>query len=124
MVIETMASVPRSQTVRSRSLRVGLLALLACSLWFVCGLAHANVTLLREHRVLARKLGPAKGLRFATELRPDTSPRARRRDAAFASQAQTYLQIAEVGVTRAERLWRNRRLGWVGRPPGGGGSLP
>ncbi len=32
--------------------------------------------------------------------------------AVFASQPQTYLQVAEAGVTRAERLWRNWRLGW------------
>jgi hypothetical protein len=28
------------------------------------------------------------------------------------SESQSWLQIAEAGVTRAERLWRNARLGW------------
>jgi hypothetical protein len=28
------------------------------------------------------------------------------------SQSQSYLQIAEAGVARAQRLWRDKRLGW------------
>jgi hypothetical protein len=31
---------------------------------------------------------------------------------AHSVQSQTYLQIAEAGVERAQRLWRDRRLGW------------
>jgi hypothetical protein len=31
---------------------------------------------------------------------------------ASSSESQSYLQIAEAGVARAERLWRNPRLGW------------
>jgi hypothetical protein len=31
---------------------------------------------------------------------------------AISSQAANYLQVAETGVARAQRLWRDRRLGW------------
>lgn len=95
-----MENVPRSKAVRSGGLPAGLLALLACFLWFACGPARAKIALPLEHRVPARELGP------------DTLPSAGKGKAVLAPRSQTYLQIAEAGVTRAEQQWRNRQLGW------------
>jgi hypothetical protein len=56
-----------------------------------------------------KSFAPASGA--VVHARPDTKSRPRLvvgRPAA----SQTYLQIAEHGVARAERLWRDRRLGW------------
>jgi glycosyl hydrolase family 76 len=46
--------------------------------------------------------------------------RARQADA----QAQSYLQTAEAGVTRAERLWWDKRLGWYDSRLGGHTRYP
>ncbi|MGA9874583.1 MAG: glycoside hydrolase family 76 protein [Solirubrobacteraceae bacterium] len=61
-----------------------LLSLCVCCAWFVSGSARTQAT------ATARAIG-ARG---------------------SVAQSQSYLQIAEAGVARAERLWRNPHLGW------------
>ncbi|HEX4837316.1 MAG TPA: glycoside hydrolase family 76 protein, partial [Solirubrobacteraceae bacterium] len=83
-------------------------------------------------RAIRQRLASVRFLAFASEwavpARARRSARIARRSSAEGSgphslhprvarrasnaESQTYLQIAEVGVTRAERLWRDRRLGW------------
>jgi hypothetical protein len=82
-----------------------LLVLSACFSWLSfgpprTGVARADNAPAVEHRILGQQSWI------------EHVPRARKGHAAFASQSQTYLQLAEAGVKRAEQLWRDRRLGW------------
>lgn len=63
-------------------------------------MARADNAPATEHRISAQQ----------SSIEP--SPARSEGHAAFASQSQTYLQLAEAGVKRAEQLWRDRRLGW------------
>jgi hypothetical protein len=98
-----MRSLPRSTTIRSGALGVGLAAIAVCCISLACAPAHAEPTLRPGLSNMAR----ARGGHPISNL-PHT-PAAR---TAVDSQAQTYLHIAEEGVERARRLWRDRRLGW------------
>jgi hypothetical protein len=71
------------QRFQPGTLGLGLLAICACCASLACGSARAD-------------LPPGRGV--LTGLTGEPSP--------------SYLQIAEAGVKRAERLWGNRRLGW------------
>ncbi|MGH2911984.1 MAG: glycoside hydrolase family 76 protein, partial [Solirubrobacteraceae bacterium] len=65
---------------------------------------------------------------YPTATHNPAIPLPRTEGAALASQAdaqaQAYLQIAEAGVTRAERLWRDKRLGWYDSRLGGHTRYP
>ncbi|MFZ1154797.1 MAG: glycoside hydrolase family 76 protein [Solirubrobacteraceae bacterium] len=66
-----------------RRFAAALLVLCACCAWLVDGSARAE------------SASPRRVVGMASDV-----------------QLQSYLQIAEQGVARAERLWRDRRLGW------------
>lgn len=67
-----------------------------CVAWLGCGsLAGAGA--------LARSASPA---------RSGTIARRSAADSQTAAESQSYLQIAEQGIARAQRLWRNTKLGW------------
>ncbi len=100
-----MASMSRSKTVRSFGLPAVVLALLACFSWLSFGLVGASTVRADNAPAIEQRM-------LARQSSIEHVPRARWGHAAFASQAQTYLQVAEAGVKRAEKLWWNRRLGW------------
>jgi hypothetical protein len=66
--------------------------MLACCLALVCG---------------ALVCGAARGDKLSL-----SGSRAHARELAAPGSRQTYLQIAEAGVKRAEDLWRDKKLGW------------
>jgi hypothetical protein len=104
-----MPSVSRSKSIRSGILAAGLLALLACLL-LAGGPGRASVA--QAGTVRAHKAAAAEKRMLAQRPTIEHAPPARGGHIAFASQRQTYLQIAEAGVTRLKRLWWNPRLGW------------
>lgn len=83
----------RATVTFPRRFSVVLLMLCLGCAWLVCGQARADLLLPSGHGVFSRA-APAYA------------------QPAFTSEQRSYLQMAEFGVARAERLWRDKRLGW------------
>jgi hypothetical protein len=83
------------------------IAIFACTLALLCGSASADPLLPPGHAVLTGLSGGSSSVP-QQEVGKLGSPSAQEAD----SQSQSYLQVAEAGVKRAEHLWWDRRLGW------------
>ena len=119
-------------SVLRRALGAGPLAVFACALVLVCQPTRADTAPPAGHGVLARQsslesvphvhvglvphvhvgLVPHVHVELVSPARVALVPHTRGGRVASDSQVQTYLQIAEAGVKRAEHLWGNRHLGW------------